>query len=123
MSSKSINFDDKKINKNKFYKNKKVFKIDDNDVDKMLVSKKEPDGTKNSLKHFIGYNDYDVIRPLCIKLPQMIGYVKCFDSNKTMCIKVVDKKLLRKYTKIWERVSNLMNIELDSKPAYGGSDK
>ena len=30
---------------------------------------------KNSFKYFHGYND-DVIRPLCIKLPQMIGYVK-----------------------------------------------
>ena len=34
---------------------------------------------RNSLKYFIGYND-DVIRPLCIKLPQMIGYVKNFDK-------------------------------------------
>ena len=24
----------------------------------------------------------NVIRPLCIKLPQMVGYVKQFDSNK-----------------------------------------
>ena len=28
-----------------------------------------------------------------IKLPQMIGYIKCFDSNKTMSFKVIDKKL------------------------------
>ena len=26
---------------------------------------------KNSFKYFIGYNDNDIIRPLCIKLPQM----------------------------------------------------
>ena len=51
---------------------------------------------KNSLKYFIGYNDDDVIRPLCIRLPQMIGYVKCFDSNKTMSFKVNDNKLLKK---------------------------
>ena len=31
---------------------------------------------KNSLKYFIGYNDDDVIRPLCVRVPQMIGYVK-----------------------------------------------
>ena len=36
---------------------------------------------KSSFKYFLGYND-DVIRHLCIKLPQMIGYVKYFDSNK-----------------------------------------
>ena len=32
-------------------------------------------GTKNSFQYFIAYNDGDVIRPLYIILPQMIGYV------------------------------------------------
>ena len=49
----------------------------------------------------------------------MIGYVKHFDSNKTMSFKVDDNKLLKKYNKIWEKVSNLMNIEFDSEPVYG----
>ena len=53
-----------------FYKNKKVTKIYKIDVNKILVSKEEPYGTKNSFKYFIGYNDKYVIRPLCIKLPQ-----------------------------------------------------
>ena len=68
------------------------------DANKILVSKKESYGTRISLKYFIGYNDDDVIRPLCIKLPQMIGYVKHFDSNKTMPFKVSDNKLLKMYT-------------------------
>ena len=62
MSGKSIIFDNKKIKKSKFYKNKKLFKIDDIDVNKILVSKKEPYGKKSSFKDFIGYNDDDVIR-------------------------------------------------------------
>ena len=53
----------------------------------------------------------------------MIGYVKCFDSNKAMSFKVNDNKLLKKYNKIWERVSNLMNIAFDSEPVYGNNDK
>ena len=60
----------KKIKNSDFYKNKQVVKIDDIDVNKILVSKEEPYGTKNSFKYFIGYNDKYVIRPLCIKLPQ-----------------------------------------------------
>ena len=56
-----------KNKKSDFYKNKKVAKIDDVDVNKILVSKEEPYGTKNSFKYFIGYSDNDVIRPLCIK--------------------------------------------------------
>ena len=53
----------------------------------------------------------------------MIGYVKNFDSNKTMSFKVNGNKLLKEYTKIWEKVSNLMNIKSDSKPVYGDDDK
>ena len=69
MSGKNINFENKKIKKSYFYKNKKITKIDDIDVDKILFSKKESYGTKNSFKYFIRYNDNDVIGPLCIRLP------------------------------------------------------
>ena len=50
MNRKNINVDDKKFKKSAFYKNRKVFQIDDIDVNKILVSKKEPYGTKNALK-------------------------------------------------------------------------
>ena len=60
---------------------------------------------------------------LCIKFPQMIGYVRHFDSNKTMPLKANDNRLLNKYTKTWEIVSSLMNIKFDSKPVSGDSDK
>ena len=49
MSGKNVNFVDKKIKISDFYKNKKVTSIDDVDVNKMLVSKEEPYGTKNHL--------------------------------------------------------------------------
>ena len=96
MSKKTINFDDKKINKINFYKNNKLLKIDDIDANKILVSKKEPYGTKKSIKDFIGYDDNDVIRPLCIKLPQMIGYVRYFYSKKTMPFEDSDKETVKK---------------------------
>ena len=38
-----------------------------------------------------------MIRPLCIKLPQIIGYVKSFENSMTMSFKVSDKQLLKKY--------------------------
>ena len=53
----------------------------------------------------------------------MIGYHKNFDSNMTMSFKVSDNKLLKKYNKILEKISNLMNIEFDSEPVYGDNDK
>ena len=42
MSGKTINFNSKKTKKGDFYKNKKVFQIDNIDVNNILVSKKEP---------------------------------------------------------------------------------
>ena len=53
------------------------------DVNKILVSNKEPYGTKNTFKYFIGYNNNDVIRLLCVRLPQMTDYVRKFDENAT----------------------------------------
>ena len=88
MSGRNVDFGDKKIKKTNLYKNKKVDKIDDSDVNKILVSKEEPYGTKNSFKYFIEYNDNDFIRPLCIKLPQMTGYVKKFEGNTIMSFKI-----------------------------------
>ena len=79
MSGKNINFDDKKIKRSEFYKNKNVTRIDDIDVNKILVSKKEPYGTENSFKYFVEYNDNDVIRPLRVRLPQITGYARRFD--------------------------------------------
>ena len=46
MSAKSMIFNDKKINKCNFYKNKTLLKIDDTDVNKILFSKRESYGKK-----------------------------------------------------------------------------
>ena len=54
MSGKNINFGNKNFLKSYFYKNKKVTKTDDIDVNKILVSKEEPYGIKTSFKYFIG---------------------------------------------------------------------
>ena len=105
MSGNSINFDDKKIKKSDFYnKNKKIFNIDDIDVNKILVSKKEQYGKYNSFKYFIGYNDNDVIRLLYSFLSQTTGYINKFDKNKiTMSLMIKDIQLFKKYNKIWKK--------------------
>ena len=89
MSRKNINFGEKKNKKSNFYKNKKVTKTEDIDVNKVLVSKEEPYGTKNAFKYFFGYNDNDVIRPLCIKLLQMIYYVRKCEGNTKIPLRLV----------------------------------
>ena len=82
----------KKSKKSDFYNYKKIFNIDNIDVNKILVSKKEAYGKYNSFKYFIGYNDNDVIRPLYLVLSQMTGYINELDKNKiTMSLMIKDK--------------------------------
>ena len=57
MSGKSVSFEHKTIKKSNFHKSKKIFKIDDIDVNKTLVSKEEPFSKKNSFKYLVGYSD------------------------------------------------------------------
>ena len=97
-----------------------IFNIDDTDVNKILVSKKEPYGKNNAL------NDNDVIRPLYLSLSQMTGCIKNLQKSKmittTMSLRVKDKQLLKNYDKIWEKIERLMGINFDSKPFYGHDD-
>ena len=123
MSEKSIKFEDKKINKSSFYKSKKLFKINGIHVDKTLISKKGSYGRNKTYKYHIVYNYNDEIKPVFIRLPQMIEYLRCFDSSKTMSFKVNDQKLLKSYSKIWEKISNLVDKKFDSEVVYGDSDK
>ena len=62
-------------------------------MDKILVSKKN---------HMVQTSQLNISQgiALCTKLPQMVGYVKCFDSNNTMSFKVTNKNLITNYTKI-----------------------
>ena len=49
----------------------------------------------------------------------MIGYVKCFDDNKTMSFVVDDKELLKEYIKIWGKIKDLIGTKFDSELVYG----
>ena len=83
MNRKSFNFDNNNIKKRDFYnKSKKIFNIDDTDVNKISVSEKEQYGEYNSFKYFIMYNDNNFIRPLCLELSQMTRYINKFEKKK-----------------------------------------
>ena len=72
----------KKLKKRLLQQQQQKINIDDIDINKILVSKKEQYGKNNSSIYFIGYNDDDVIRPLCLKLSKITGYIYKFDENK-----------------------------------------
>ena len=125
MDGKKLNFNNKNIKKSDFYnRNKKIFNIDDIDVNKILVSKKEQYGKYNSFKYFIGYNDNGVIRPLYLFLSQTTGYINKFDKNKiTMFPMIKDIQLLKSYNKIQKKIEKLMKIDFNNKVIHGDDDK
>ena len=125
MNGKIIHFNNENIKKSEFYnKKKKIFNIDDIDVNKILVSKKEQYGKYNSFKYFIGYNDNDVIRPLYLFLSQTTGYINEFDKNKiTKSLMIKDIQLSKSYYKIWKKIEKLMKIDFNTKTIYDDNDK
>ena len=53
-------------------------------------------------KYFIGYQEDKIVKPLCIILPQMSGYIKYFkNGGKNMSFFVRDDNVLDKYNEIW----------------------
>ena len=64
-------------------------------------------------KHICGYLNNDTIQPLCVVLPQMDRYIKCFDDDdgKNMSFVTDDEKIYKKYNEIWEVVRNLLKID------------
>ena len=68
-------------------------------------------------KYFIGYREGEIIKPLCIILPQMNGYIKCFENGgKNMSVLIKD--MLDKYNEIWNRIKKAMGIKFHSMPVY-----
>ena len=70
-------------------------------------------------KYFIGYQDGEIVKPLCIILPQMSGYIKCFkNGGKNMSFIVKDDNILEKYNEIWDRIKEKLSIKFHSSPVY-----
>ena len=81
------------------------------DIDKIAISDKFKHSDKG-FKYFIGYTPDNIIRPFCIILPQMSGYIKHFDDNgKNMSFATKDDIVLVKYNKIWNKIKKILNIK------------
>ena len=118
MSEKTINFGEKEINKKDFYNNKKQFNIKDIYTNKILISKPLSYGKNNMKKYIIGYNDSTII-PLQLFLPKMTGYLNIFeDGIRKMSFFTDHNEILERYTKISEKISDLIDKKFDSAPVY-----
>ena len=69
-------------------------------------------------KYMIGYKDNTII-PLQLFLPKMTGYLNIFENGtKKMSFFTDNNEFLERYTKIWEKISNLIDKKFDSDPVY-----
>ena len=71
-------------------------------VNKIVVSDKF-NHNEDGFKYFIGYQEGEIVKPLCIILPQMSGYIKYFENgSKNMSFLIKDDEVWDKYDKIWD---------------------
>ena len=75
MSSKKIKFGDKEVDKKEFYSSKEAILLDSVDLSKIVVSSRWK-LNDTTYKYFCVYLNNDVIKPLCVILSQMDGYIK-----------------------------------------------
>ena len=75
--------------------------------------------SEEGFKYFIGYQENAIVKPLCIILPQMNGYIKYFDNGgKNMSFLIKNSEVWEKYEDIWDVIKNKLNIKFHSKPIY-----
>ena len=85
-------------------------------VDQIVVSDKFKRNNKG-FKYFIGYQEGGIVKPLCIILPQMSGYIKYFENGgKNISFLIKDDEVWEKYNKIWDVIENKLGIKFHGEP-------
>ena len=77
MTAKTLKFNNIRVNKREFQKSEKPIDLMSVNVDQIVIS----DNFKHNnegFEYFIGYQEGKIVKPLCIILPQMTGYIKYF---------------------------------------------
>ena len=87
-------------------------------VDQIVASDKFKHSDEG-FKYFIGCQEEEIVKPLCIILPQMSRYIKYFENGgKKISFMVKDDYVLDKYNKIWDKIKKNLSIKFHSKPVY-----
>ena len=119
MSEKTLKFNNIRLNKKEFHKSKEPIDLLSVDLDQIVVSYKFKHNDEG-FKYFIGYLKGEIVKPLCIILPQMSGYIKYFENgSKSMSFLIKDDELVwDKYDKIWVLIKDKLVISFHSEPVY-----
>ena len=97
MGEKTIKFDNIRVNKKEFHKSKQPIDLNLINADQIVVSDKFKH-SDDGFKYFIGYKEGEIVKPLCIILPQMTGYIIYFENGeKNMSFVIKDDMCLNKH--------------------------
>ena len=80
MSENTLKFNNIRLNKKEFHKSKQPIDLNLVTIDQIVVSDKFRHSDEG-FKYFIGYQEDEIVKPLCIILPQMSGYIKYFKNG------------------------------------------
>ena len=118
MNEKTLKFENIRINKKEFHKCKQPEDLASVNVDQIVISSKFKHSDEG-FKYFIGYKKDEIVRPLCIILPQMNGYIKYFENgSKNTSFFIKDDDVLYKYNEIQDKIKEKLNIKFHSEPTY-----
>ena len=116
MSEKTLQFNII-LNKKKCHKSKEQIDLLSVDVNRIVVAYKFKRNNE-SFKHFIGYQEGEIVKPLRIILPQMSGYIKYFENgSKNMSFLIKDDEVWDRY-EIWYVIKDKLGIEFHGEPVY-----
>ena len=118
MSKKTLKFDNIRVNKKEFHKSKQPIDLNLVEADKIVVSDKF-EHSDDGFKYFIGYKEGEIVKPLCIILPQMSGYIKYFENKgKNMSFMVKNDNVLDEYNEIWDKIKKKLTTIFHNMPLY-----
>ena len=118
MSEKALKFNNIRVNKKKFHKSKEPIDLMSEIIDQIVVSDKFQHKNEG-FSYFIGYQEGGIVKPLYVILPQMGGYIKCFENGgKNMSFLIKDDEVWDKYDKSWDVIKNKLKIKFHSEPVY-----
>ena len=102
MSEKTLKFNNIRLNKKEFHKSKEPIDLMSVNVDQIVASDKFKHSDEG-FKYFIGYWEDEIVKSLCIILPQMSGYIKYFESGgKNMSFLIKNDEVWEEYDEIWD---------------------
>ena len=119
MSKQTLMFNDIEVNKKDLYASEKAIPLNLVNTNNIVISYRVKQ-SNDTYKYFIGYlHDDGVIKPLCVILPQMSGYIRYFENGgKNMSFKIEEESVYLKYADIWNKIKSILNVKFHSQPIF-----